>query len=223
MAGTDAPFDARAAERRRMVEQQLAARGIDDPRLLDAFRQVPRELFVAPDYQQLAYADGPLPIEAGQTISQPWIVAEMIAAAHIEGGDRVLEIGCGSGYAAAVMSRVARRVFTIDRHQELVDVATTRFATLGYDNIEARVGDGTLGWPEAAPFDAVLVAAAGPAPPPALKAQLAIGGRLVMPVGGPDDVQELIRLTRRAEDAFDREALAPVRFVPLIGEQGWRR
>ena len=204
-----------------MVERQLAARGIDDPRLLDAFLEVPRERFVADAYQHLAYDDGPLPIEAGQTISQPYVVAEMIAEARVGAADRVLEIGCGSGYAAAVLSRVAGRVFTIDRHKELVEVATARFAALGYANIEARVGDGTLGWREAAPFDAILVAAAGPAPPPALKAQLAAGGRLVMPVGGQHDLQQLVRLTRRGEESFDLERLAPVRFVPLIGEQGW--
>lgn len=215
-------MDARREDRRRMVERQLVARGIDNERLLDAFLDVPREAFVPPDYQQLAYDDGPLPIAAGQTISQPFIVAEMIAVAGLAPGQRVLEIGCGSGYAAAIMSRIVDRVYTIDRHAELVDEAVERFAALGLSNIVARVGDGTLGWIEAAPFDAILVAAAGPEPPPALERQLAIGGVLVIPVGGQDEMQQLVRVIRSGPDSFEVETLAPVRFVPLIGEQGWK-
>jgi protein-L-isoaspartate(D-aspartate) O-methyltransferase len=215
------PRDAMDEARERMVDRQLRARGIADPRLIDAFRAVPRELFVAGAYRRFAYDDGPLPIAAGQTISQPYIVAEMIAAAGIDASSRVLEVGCGSGYAAAVLARLAARVLTIDRHSELVEAAVERFAMLRSTNVDARVGDGTLGWPEAAPFDAILVAAAGPAPPPALKAQLTLGGRLVMPVGSADGVQQLVRLTRHSAADFEEEALAPVRFVPLIGVQGW--
>ena len=216
-----APLDGMDEARERMIERQLKARGIDDLRLLDAFRAVPREAFVADALRSSAYDDGPLPIAAGQTISQPYVVAEMIAAAGIAVGTRVLEIGCGSGYAAAVVARLAARVFTIDRHVELVDAAVERFEALGAINIEARAGDGTLGWPDAAPFDVILVAAAGPAPPTALKMQLAIGGRLVMPVGNRDALQQLVRLTRRGQDIFDTDNLAVVRFVPLIGAQGF--
>jgi len=215
--------EARRAERDRMVERQLVARGIGDPRLLDAFRHVPREAFVAPPQRHLAYDDGPLPIAAGQTISQPFIVAEMIAAADLSPASRVLEIGCGSGYAAAVMSRIAARVFTIDRHAELVEAAAERFVRLGYPNIETRVGDGTLGWPEAAPFEAILVAAAGPDVPPALLDQLTVDGRLVMPVGDLDDLQRLVRIVRDPPGTYESQDLGPVRFVPLVGAQGWKR
>lgn len=210
-----------AAERRRMVECQLAARGIADPNVLRAFEDVPRELFVAPEWRTQAYDDGPLPIAAGQTISQPFIVAEMIAVAGVSPGDRVLEVGCGSGYAAAVLSRIAAYVYTIDRLAELVDAAAARLRELGYGNVDTRVGDGTLGWPQAAPFDAILVAAAGPKPPDALCAQLKAGGVLVMPVGDTEE-QTLVRVTRVGADAFETRRLGSVRFVPLIGEQGWR-
>lgn len=205
-----------------MVERQLVDRGIVDPFVLRAFAEVPREMFVPPEMRACAYDDGPLPIGAGQTISQPFVVAEMIAAARVSPGDRVLEVGCGSGYAAAVLGRIAARVHTIDRVPVLVEQAAARFAALGYDNVEARVGDGTLGWPEAAPFDAILVAAAGPEPPSALCAQLGIGRALVMPVGGIDCEQQLIRMTRVGPDDWRSDILASVRFVPLIGRQGWR-
>lgn len=218
--GNEQMWSDRAAERRRMVETQLAARGIADPAVLAAFEQVPRERFVDPQWAHLAYDDGPLPIAAGQTISQPYVVAEMIVAAQLSATDRVLEVGCGSGYAAAVLSRLVAKLFTIDRHAELVELAAERFRSLGYDNIEARTGDGTAGWPEAAPFDAILVAAAGPSVPPALRSQLADGGRLVMPVGARDGCQQLVRVRRRG-DRFEQDELAPVRFVPLIGAQGF--
>ena len=213
-----------ASERMRdaMVERQIAARGVADQRVLTAMRQVPREAFVPDQLAEFAYADAPLPIEAGQTISQPYVVALMIEAAEIGPDDRVLEIGVGSGYAAAVTSRLARRVHAIDRHSELTDLACDRFARLGYDNIVVRTADGTRGWPENAPFDVILVAAGGPEIPPPLCRQLAIDGRLVIPVGDADE-QRLIRVVRRGADQFDEEDLGPVRFVPLIGEHGWAR
>src|SRR2546423_10838543 len=163
-------------QRERMVQRQVARRGVRDVRVLEAMREVPREAFVAEGMREFAYEDSPLPIEAGQTISQPYIVAAMIEAAEIQPGDRVLEIGAGSGYAAAVMSRIAERVYTIERHATLSRTAAARLKRLGYDNVEIRTGDGTRGWPEAAPFDAILVAAGGPAIPQTLKDQLDLGG-----------------------------------------------
>ena len=207
--------------RDRMVQRQIVGRGIASDDVVAAFRRVPREAFVAENLREFAYEDSPLPIEAGQTISQPYIVALMIEAAGIGPADRVLEIGAGSGYAAAVMSRIARRVYTIERHDELARLARKRIAGLGYDNVEIRTGDGTRGWPEAAPFDAILAAAGGPAVPAALTRQLAVGGRLVMPVGDDLQSQRLVKITRRSENEFDEEDLGPVMFVPLIGEHGW--
>src|SRR6266705_1116867 len=169
--------------RDRMVDVQIAARGVRDRYVLEAMRRVPRDAFVEPGFEEFAYEDGALPIADGQTISQPYIVALMIEAAEVKPGDHVLEVGAGSGYAAAVMSQIANRVYTIERHPSLGKSARQRFSELGYDNIDLRVGDGTRGWPEAAPFDAILVAAGGPDVPAALKDQLAIGGRLVIPVG----------------------------------------
>jgi protein-L-isoaspartate(D-aspartate) O-methyltransferase len=207
--------------RERMVERQLARRGVRDTYVIDAMRQVPREVFVPQGLEEFAYEDSPLPIEAGQTISQPYIVALMIEAAEIEPGDRVLEIGAGSGYAAAVMSRIAERVYAIERHETLTQRAVERLERLGYDNLEVRTGDGTHGWPDAAPFDAILAAAGGPAIPQALKDQLEIGGRLVMPVGETQGEQRLVKITRRDGTHFEEEDLGGVRFVPLIGEHGW--
>ncbi|MCX8477756.1 MAG: protein-L-isoaspartate(D-aspartate) O-methyltransferase [Sphingomonas sp.] len=207
--------------RRLMVDRQIAARGIADVRVLDAMLEVPREEFVPEEMQAFAYDDTPLPIEAGQTISQPYIVALMIEAAAIAPGDRVLEIGVGSGYAAAVMSRLGRRIHAIDRHGALADLARDRMARLGYDNVVVRTGDGTQGWPENAPFDVILVAASGPEVPEPLCRQLVIGGRLVIPVGDPDQ-QQLVRITRTAQNDYREEDLGPVRFVPLIGAHGWK-
>jgi protein-L-isoaspartate(D-aspartate) O-methyltransferase len=203
-----------------MVENQIAARGVRDPRVLEAMRTVPREAFVPENLGEFAYEDSPLPIEAGQTISQPYIVALMIEAAALRPEDRVLEIGVGSGYAAAVMSRIARRVHAIERHSELAELARERMASLGYDNVVIRTGDGTRGWPENAPFDAILVAAGGPEVPKPLREQLALGGRLVIPVGSADQ-QRLVRVTRQSETGFEEEDLGSVRFVPLIGAHGW--
>ena len=207
--------------RERMVEMHLAQRGIRDPRVLDAMRSVPRERFVEPGFEEFAYEDSPLQIGEQQTISQPYIVAFMIEAAELRPGDRVLEVGAGSGYAAAVMAQIAERVYTIERYPSLGEQARARFSGLGYDNIELAVGDGTRGWPEEAPFDAILVAAGGPAVPQALREQLAIGGRLVIPVGEMGTYQTLIRVRRRSAADYEEEGLASVRFVPLVGEQGW--
>src|SRR5690606_26723413 len=210
-----------ASARDRMVEVQLAGRGIRDRHVLEAMRSVPREAFLEGGMREFAYEDSPLPIGSGQTISQPYIVALMIEAAGIAPGDRVLEVGAGSGYAAAVMGRIAGRVHTIERHAALADQARGRFERLGYDNIELRVGDGSLGWPDAAPFDAILVAAAAPEAPLALREQLAIGGRLVVPVGDDEHGQRLRRITRTGEDRYEQDDLGGVRFVPLVGRQGW--
>ena len=208
--------------RERMVRRQIEARGIQDPAILDAFREVPREAFVSPDYAAAAYDDHPLPIEAGQTISQPYIVALMIEAAGIKSGDKVLEVGAGSGYAAAVISRIARDVVAIERQHDLVQVAQGRLKRLGYDNVRIVDGDGTRGCPEEAPFDAILAAASGSHVPPPLVAQLAPEGRLVMPVGEPGWVQKLVKVTKQEDGILQQSDLGEVRFVPLIGEEGWR-
>ena len=218
----DEAEDAYAAARARMVVEQIAGRGIDDPAVLRAMRLVPRERFVPRASRPYAYDDGPLPIPANQTISQPYVVAAMIAALALRPSDRVLEIGAGSGYAAAVLSRIAAEVYTVERHAELADYARERLAALGYDNVRLRQGDGTRGWPEHAPYDAIIVAAGGPAVPASLKAQLAAGGRLVMPVGRSRQQQHLVLVTRRPDGGYNEERLAPVAFVPLIGEEGWR-
>jgi protein-L-isoaspartate(D-aspartate) O-methyltransferase len=210
-----------AAQREKMVLEQIAARGIASARLLDAFRAVPREDFVPESVREFAYEDGPLPIEAGQTISQPYIVALMIEAARVTPGGRVLEIGAGSGYAAAVMSRIASEVVAVERHAELIVPARERLERLGFANVRIVEGDGTGGLPGEAPFDAILCAASGSHVPEALRRQLAVPGTLVMPVGAPDAVQKLVRVTRLSDGRFEEEELAPVRFVPLIGADGW--
>ncbi|RWN69215.1 MAG: protein-L-isoaspartate(D-aspartate) O-methyltransferase [Mesorhizobium sp.] len=207
--------------RNRMVEVHLSRRGIHDREVLEAMREVPREAFVAPGFEEFAYEDGPLPIAEGQTISQPYIVALMIEMAEIGPGDHVLEVGTGSGYAAAVMSRIVERVYTIERHAGLAETARQRFEELGYDNIEVRTGDGTKGWPDAAPFDAILVAAGGPGAPLALQEQLDVGGRLIIPVGDEPHDQRLLKVTRTGAATYSEEDFGGVRFVPLIGEQGW--
>jgi len=204
-----------------MVERQLRRRGITEPIILDAFRQVPRELFVSDQYAHLAYGDHPLPIEAEQTISQPYIVALMMQAAAIKSGDKVLEVGSGSGYAAAVIGRIAARVIGIERQHELVEVARERLERLGYDNIDILEGDGTKGCPDEAPFDAILAAASGSHVPEPLLGQLAPGGRIVMPIGDPGAVQELVKVTKQDDGILRQENLGAVRFVPLIGEEGW--
>lgn len=201
-----------------MVREQIAGRGIAEPAILDAFRAVPREAFVAPEVAHEAYEDHPLPIPAGQTISQPYIVALMIEAAGVGQSDRVLEVGAGSGYAAAVVGQIAASVIAIERHAELAQLASERMGRLGYGNVRIVQGDGTRGWPKAAPYNAILVAAAGSHVPQALVDQLAPAGRLVIPVGEPHEIQRLVRLTKGSDGRLAREELGPVRFVPLIGE-----
>ncbi len=210
-----------ATARHRMVHRQIEARGVRDPRVLAAMREVPREAFVPEGLQEFAYEDSPLPIEAGQTISQPFIVAEMIERLELEGGERVLDIGTGSGYAAAVLARIAGEVYSVERHAELAELARARFAEMGIDNVHVLHGDGTLGWPEHAPYDAVVTAAGGPDVPPALRDQLKVGGRLVIPIGPTPREQKLIRETKIAPRKMRRTDLGGVRFVPLVGAAGW--
>jgi protein-L-isoaspartate(D-aspartate) O-methyltransferase len=209
-------------ERRRMVEQQVAARGIGSRAVLEALAKVRREGYVPSYLGEFAYEDTPLPIEEEQTISQPYIVAFMVDALGLAGGEKVLEVGTGSGYAAAVLAEIAGEVYTIERHERLARAAEERLARDGYRNVHVRHGDGTLGWDEAAPFDAIVVAAGGPAVPATLRRQLAVGGRLVIPIGETVGMQKLVRVTRRSETEFDEEELAGVRFVPLVGREGWR-
>jgi protein-L-isoaspartate(D-aspartate) O-methyltransferase len=204
-----------------MVEHHIAARGVRSENVLKAMRKVRREAFLPANLQEFAYDDAPLPIAEGQTISQPYIVALMAEALALEGGERVLEIGTGSGYAAAVLAEIARDVFTVERIGQLAEKAAAALAGQGYENVHVLHGDGTRGWPEHAPYDAIVVAAGGPKIPDSLRAQLKIGGRLVIPVGHDVRAQELVRVTRVSENDYRREDLADVRFVPLLGHEGW--
>ncbi|HEV7255799.1 MAG TPA: protein-L-isoaspartate(D-aspartate) O-methyltransferase [Mesorhizobium sp.] len=215
--------DAQAQARARadMVERQIFCRGIRDPAVLKAMGTVPREFFVPDENAALAYRDGPLPISEGQTISQPFVVALMAEAAKLSRRSRVLEVGAGSGFAAAVLSRIAAEVFAIERHAALTEQARRRLEALGFDNVTLHTGDGTEGWPEQAPFDAIIVSAGGPEVPDALKRQLAVGGRLVIPVGPEQNRQTLLRVTRIGEEEFAQEDLGRVAFVPLVGRHGW--
>jgi protein-L-isoaspartate(D-aspartate) O-methyltransferase len=208
-----------ASERHRMVDTQVARRGIRDKRVLEALRTVPRHLFVAKEYRHMAYTDGPLPIGSGQTISQPYIVALMTDLLSLTGNERVLEIGTGSGYQAAILGVIAREIHTIERHASLAGRAEGILEELGLENVHVHIGDGTLGLPEHAPFDAIVVTAAAPRAPKALLDQLEQGGRLVIPVGSLG-AQFLERWTREGEECRSKEII-PVAFVPLIGEQGW--
>jgi protein-L-isoaspartate(D-aspartate) O-methyltransferase len=203
-----------------MVDEQLRARGIRDVRVLDAFLRVAREAFVGEQHISHAYDDAPLSIGRGQTISQPYVVAMMCEALGLGGNERVLEIGTGSGYAAAILALLARQVHTIERIDELALAARERLVRLGFTNIDVHVADGSLGWPVAAPYDAIAVAAAAPRAPKSLLEQLAIGGRLVVPTGSAD-YQRLVRITRRGPTHFDRDELGEVRFVPLVGAEAW--
>jgi protein-L-isoaspartate(D-aspartate) O-methyltransferase len=209
------------ARRLEMVEHSISARGVRDELVLEAMRKVPRELFVPEKLREFAYDDSPLPIADEQTISQPYIVAFMAEALLLKRDDKVLEIGAGSGYAAAVLSEIAAHVYTVERVGRLAKTAAERLAELGYDNVHVRHGDGTRGWPEHAPFDAIVVAAGGPQVPESLKSQLKVGGRLVIPIGSDQLVQELVRVTRVTETEYQSEDIADVRFVPLIGAEGW--
>lgn len=207
--------------RQQMIDYQLVARGLHDQTVLNALSAVPREKFIPTELVEFAYRDSPLPIEASQTISQPYIVALMTAALKLKKNDRVLEVGTGSGYAAAVLAEISNDVYTVERHKILADTARERLKDLGYTNVQVLHGDGTLGWSEHAPFDAIIVAAGGPEVPETLKQQLAIGGRLVIPVGASLDTQKLMRIERISEDVYKEENLGGVRFVPLIGAAGW--
>jgi protein-L-isoaspartate(D-aspartate) O-methyltransferase len=207
--------------RKQMIEYQMIARGLRDQSVLNAVGAVQREEFIPTDLVEFAYSDSPLPIAASQTISQPYIVALMTAALELKPDERVLEVGTGSGYAAAVLSEIAKDVYTIERHKILANTARKRLEELGYKNIHVLHGDGTLGWPEHAPFDAIVVAAGGPDVPETLKRQMAIGGRLVIPVGAFLHAQQLLRIRRISEDEYKEEDLGSVRFVPLIGAAGW--
>jgi protein-L-isoaspartate(D-aspartate) O-methyltransferase len=209
----------RADERLRMVEYQIAARGIHDPRVLSAIKEIPRHLFVPPPYAKSAYEDCPLPIGNGQTISQPYIVALMTELLVLQPDDRVLEIGTGCGYQAAVLAALVRRVTTIERIPEVARLAMENLATVGIKNVEVIVGDGTVGSPQNAPYDGIIITAATPSVPRPLIGQLEEGGRLVAPVGGRD-IQELVRL-RKKDGSITEEHHGGVRFVPLIGECGW--
>ena len=207
------------AARQQMVERQLTQRGITDERVLQAMREVPRHRFVPEDAWDMAYRDSPLPIGYGQTISQPYIVAYMTQMLDLTPAGRVLEVGTGSGYQAAILSRLAQQVYTIECVAELAQRAEQVVREMGYANVQFRVGDGGYGWPEAAPFDAIIVTAAAPEIPPPLIAQLAQGAPLVAPIG-PSGYQDLVRLYKR-DDQPQTEYLTPVAFVPLVGEHGW--
>jgi protein-L-isoaspartate(D-aspartate) O-methyltransferase len=206
-------------DRQRMVEEQIAARGLYEVRLLEAMRTVPRHSFVPAEYRHLAYADGPLPIGSGQTISQPYIVALMTQLLCLTGEEKVLEIGTGSGYQAAILARLALQVYTIERHADLAKRAATTLNDLGFHNVSVHVGDGSLGLPEFAPYQAIVVTAAAPRLPQPLQDQLDDGGRIVIPVGG--QLGQYLECWRREGAKYTRDVLVPVAFVPLRGVQGW--
>jgi protein-L-isoaspartate(D-aspartate) O-methyltransferase len=203
-----------------MVERQLRGRGIVDELVLAAMGEVPRQAFVPPRLRRRAYADSALPIEESQTISQPWIVAAICQALELSGGERVLEVGTGSGYSACVLSLLAAEVLSVERHPSLALTARETLASLAVTNVELEIGDGSRGLPERAPFEAIAVHATAPAPPPALISQLAEGGRLVIPISGED--ADTLTLIRRRGEEIETETLGPCRFVPLIGEQGFQ-
>lgn len=208
-----------AIERERMVAHQIKLRGVRDSRVLEAMRAIPRHRFVDPEYQEYAYEDGPLPIGSGQTISQPYIVALMTELLKLTGSEKVLEVGTGSGYQAAVLGQLAHEVHTIERHAGLARFAARLLRDLKLENVQVHVGDGSLGLPEYAPFDRIIVTAAAPRVPQALKDQLADGGRMVIPVGRRGE--QWLECWIRQGDTLDFDAVLPVAFVPLIGEQGW--
>lgn len=209
-----------AIARRRMVEQQLVDNGIDDSKVLDVMRKVPRHLFVESAFAAQAYGDAPLPIGDKQTISHPYIVAFMSSALALKGREEVLEIGTGSGYQAAVLSCLCKRVYSIERHTALARRARQVLDHVGCSNVQLKLGDGTLGWPEMGPFDAIMVTAGAPVMPARLKEQLKIGGRLVVPVGDKEQ-QVLLRITRSSDKTFTEERFHGCRFVPLVGADGW--
>jgi protein-L-isoaspartate(D-aspartate) O-methyltransferase len=210
----------RLKERHLMVKEQLEQRGIRNPWLLQAMLDIPRHLFVPAEQQDNAYEDGPLPIGHGQTISQPYVVAAMVERIEPLNTDRVLEVGLGSGYSTAVLSRLVQKAYAIDREPSFIHPARERFRQLGISNVEAKEGDGTLGWPEEAPFDAIVVTAAGPQIPPSLLQQLKVDGRLVMPIGDTQR-QVLKKVVKESSTSYKDENIFDVRFVPLVGKEGW--
>ena len=207
--------------RKRMVQEQIVGRGIANPRLIDALLKIPRHIFVQEAMQVQAYSDGPLPIGEKQTISQPYMVAMMTELLELKGSEHILEIGTGSGYQTAILATLSRRVCTIERIRPLAMQARKVLDSLGLINVNIKVGDGTLGWEEEAPFDAILVTAGAPAVPEALAGQLAPGGRLVIPVGNESE-QIILRVRREPDGTFTSESFTGCRFVPLIGKQGWQ-
>jgi protein-L-isoaspartate(D-aspartate) O-methyltransferase len=215
----DSPEPDFPARRAAMVEYQLRERGIHDERVLAAMGEVPREVFVPERRRELAYADAALPIGAEQTISQPWIVAAILQALDLKGDERVLEVGTGSGYSTCLLGRLAEHVVSVERHSSLARAAAEALRACGADNVELMIGDGSRGVPDRAPFDAIAVHAAAPAPPPALTRQLAEGGRMVVPVAS--DREEMLTLLRRHGSELETTVLAPCRFVPLIGAEGF--
>jgi len=214
------PGDEFEKARERMVDLQIVRRGIKDPRVIAAMKKVPRHFFVSESMRSQAYEDHPLPIEEKQTISQPYIVALMTEALQLKGHEKVLEIGTGSGYQTAILAELADKVFTIERIPLLAEKARKRLEELGYKNIVYRIGDGTLGWPEEAPFDGILVSAAAPSIPQPLIDQLAMGGRLIIPVG--DRLSQELVLVERVPEGIRKSFLGGVRFVDLIGKWGWK-
>jgi protein-L-isoaspartate(D-aspartate) O-methyltransferase len=204
-----------------MVERYIAAYGVRDELVLGAMDKVPRELFLPKEFREFAYEDSPLPIGDEQTISQPYIVAFMAEVLMLKGGEKVLEIGAGSGYGAAVLAEIAAEVYTVERLGKLAERAAATLAELGYRNVHVLHGDGSRGWPQHAPYDGIVVAAGAPRIPESLKEQLKIGGRLVIPVGVHQRAQELIRIVRVSQNEYRREDIGDVRFVPLIGAEGW--
>ncbi len=207
-------------ERQRMVDEQLVERHLSDERVLQVMREVPRHRFVPPEYRHHAYSDGPLPIGSGQTISQPYIVALMTQLLNLKGDERVLEVGTGSGYQAAVLGRLAKEVHTIERHDKLAEQAGAVLQELGLSNVHVHIGDGSMGLPELAPFQAILVTAAAPDAPKALMEQLDQGGRLVVPVGGR--MSQFLERWERRGASFEQDTGVPVAFVPLRGKYGWK-
>ncbi len=214
------PFE---EQRLKMVEEQIIRRGIKNPLVISAMKEVPRHLFVPKRLIPRAYEDTPLPIGHDQTISQPYIVAYMTEALRLTGGEKVLEIGAGCGYQAAVLGKIAREVYTVERIEDLAKRAKETLDKLGYKNVHVIVGDGTLGLKEFAPYDAIIVTAGGPKVPEALLEDLKVGGTLVMPVGEYRYHQTLVRITKGINNKINREELIDVLFVPLIGEEGWSR
>lgn len=207
-------------QREQMVTWQIQRRGLSQPRLLDAFRRIPRHLFVPPEYQSMAYEDHPLPIGCGQTISQPYMVALMTSLLELSGSERVLEIGAGSGYQAAILGCQAAEVHSLELHPQLAEAANQRMQELGLENVHIHPADGSHGWPQAAPYEGILVAAAAPRPPQPLLDQLAPGGVLILPAGG--EGRQVLQRWRREEQNWSHENLLDVAFVPLRGTFGWK-